>query len=150
MALFPKQMKIARKVYSSSTKRTSETIDENSPNKAENEIEPRRSKQARVEKSFGLNFLTFMLEVEPQTYNDAIRSSKSSSWKYAIKMDLLLEIKPLNCKWIFKRKIKADRTIDKYIARLLIDKMKALTTIDTLSPVSRITSIRMILAIVTL
>lgn len=30
--------------------------------------EPRRSKQVRLEKSFGHDFLTYMLEGEPQTY----------------------------------------------------------------------------------
>ena len=31
-------------------------------------LNPRCSKRARIEKSFGLDFLTYMLEGEPQTY----------------------------------------------------------------------------------
>ena len=30
-----------------------------------NEVEPRHSKRAKTSKSFGLNFLTYMLEDEP-------------------------------------------------------------------------------------
>ena len=43
-----------------------ETINENSQDQNEDsEVEPRRSKRARIEKSFGLDFLTYMLEEEP-------------------------------------------------------------------------------------
>ena len=108
-----------------------------------------------------------MLEAEPQTYNEAIHSSESTLWKDAIKseidsimqnhtwelVDLPSRIKPLNSKWIFKQKMKADGTIDKYKARLVIKDYKqkeGLDYFDTFSPVSRITSIRMILAIAAL
>ncbi|GKB01907.1 putative RNA-directed DNA polymerase [Tanacetum coccineum] len=56
-------------------------------------------------------------------------------------------------KWIFKKKMKADGTIDKYKARLVIKgyrQPEGLDYFDTYSPVTRITSIRMILAIATL
>ncbi|KAK8685585.1 hypothetical protein V6N13_041585 [Hibiscus sabdariffa] len=105
-----------------------------------------------------------MLEDEPQTYNDAIRSSEGTLWKDAIKneiesimqnhtwelVDLPPGIKLLSSKWIFKRKMKADGSIDKYKARLVIKgyrQKEGLDYFDTYSSVSRITSIRMILAI---
>nr|GEZ00202.1 retrovirus-related Pol polyprotein from transposon TNT 1-94 [Tanacetum cinerariifolium] len=65
-------------------------------------------------------------------------------------VDLPPGCKPLGYKWIFKKKIKADGTIDKYKARLVIKgfrQREGLDYFDTYSPVSRITSIRMILAI---
>ena len=58
--------------------------------------------------------------------------------------------KPLSCKWVFKRKKKVDGLIDKYKARLVIKyykKTKGLDYFDTYSPVTRINSIRMVLAI---
>ena len=61
--------------------------------------------------------------------------------------------KPLGSKWIFKRKKKADGTIDKYKARLLIKGYKqqaGQSYFDTYSLVTRINSIRMIIMIVVL
>ena len=51
------------KVEPNSSKRAFETINENSQDGNDtSEVEPRRSKRARVEKSFGPDFLTYMLE----------------------------------------------------------------------------------------
>ena len=41
-------------------------------------IEQRRSKRTRIEKPFGLDFLTCMLETKPQTYKEAIKFVKGS------------------------------------------------------------------------
>ena len=74
-----------------------------------------------------------MLESEPQTYNEAIRSLEGPLWKEAIKseidsimqnytwelVDLPPGCKPLGYKWIFKRIMKTDGTIDKYKANLV-------------------------------
>ena len=65
-------------------------------------------------------------------------------------MDLSPGSKPLGFKWVFKKKMKIDGTIDKYKARLVIKgykQQKGLDYFDTYSPISRITSIRMMLAI---
>ena len=108
-----------------------------------------------------------MLESEPQTFKEAVNSSDGPLWKEAIKseidsilqnhtwelVDLPSRCKPLGYKWIFKRKMKADGTIDKYKAQLVIKGYKqreGLDYFDTYSPVMRITFIRMILAIAAL
>ena len=156
------------KEESSSLKRTCETIRENSQDlELVSEDEPRRSKRIRTEKTFGPDFLTYLLDSEPQSFNEAVSSTEGSSWKEAINseiesilqnhtwelVDLPPGCKPLGAKWIFKRKIKADGSIEKYKARLVIKGYKqreGLDYFDTYSPVTRINSIRMILAIATL
>ena len=109
----------------------------------------------------------YMLEVKPQDYREAVSSPESPLWKEAINSEIdsilqnhtweLVDLppgnKPLSSKWTFKRKMKANGTIDKYKARLVIKGYKQkedLDYFDTYSHVSRITSIRMILAIVAL
>ena len=152
----------------SSSKQVLETIHENSQDEdTDGEVEPRRSKMARTEKSFGPDFLTYMLEGEPQTYKEAVNSTESPMWKEAIKseidsllhnhtwelVDLPSGCKPLSSKWIFKRKRKVDGSIDKYKARLAIKgfrQTEGLDYFDTYSPVTRINSIRMVLAIAAL
>ena len=65
-------------------------------------------------------------------------------------MDLPLGCKPLSSKWVFKRKRKVDGSIDKYKARLVIKDHKQnerLDYFDTYSLMTRINSIRMVLAI---
>ena len=121
----------------SSSKRTYETMNEDSQNQNQEqdvEDEPRRSKRIRIEKYFGPDFLTYLLENEPQSFQEAVNSPKGPLWKEAIKskidsilqnhtwelVDLLSGSKPLGYKWIFKKKIKADGTIDKFKARLVI------------------------------
>jgi hypothetical protein len=61
--------------------------------------------------------------------------------------------KPLGYKWIFKRKIKANNTIDKYKARLVVKCFKqqeGVNYFDRYSHVSRITSIQTLIVITTI
>uniref|UniRef100_A0A2N9EVE4 Reverse transcriptase Ty1/copia-type domain-containing protein n=1 Tax=Fagus sylvatica TaxID=28930 RepID=A0A2N9EVE4_FAGSY len=132
-----------------------------------NEVEPRRSKRTKTLKTFGPDFLTFMLEDEPQSFKEAMSTPEAPLWKKAINseiesilqnhtwelVDLPPGCKPLGYKWIFKRKMKADGSIDKYKARLVVKGYKqkeGVDYFDTYSPVTRITSIRMLIAIAAL
>ena len=68
-------------------------------------------------------------------------------------MDLPPGSKPLKYKRIFKRKMKADGSIDKYKAKLVIKgyrQKESLDYFDIYSPVTRITSIYMLIAIAAL
>ncbi|GKD80314.1 zinc finger, CCHC-type containing protein [Tanacetum coccineum] len=57
---------------------------------------------------------------------------------------------PPGCKWIFKRKMKVDGTIDKFKARLIIQGFKqkeGIDYFDTYAPFARINTIRLLLAL---
>ncbi|GJS17582.1 zinc finger, CCHC-type containing protein [Tanacetum coccineum] len=101
---------------------------------------------------------------DPRTYNEAMQSRDSAFWKETIDdeigsimenntwvlSDLPPGCKPLGCKWIFKRKIKVDGTIDKFKARLVIQgfrQKEGIGYFDTYAPVARITTIRLLLAL---
>ncbi|GKE49765.1 zinc finger, CCHC-type containing protein [Tanacetum coccineum] len=65
----------------------------------------------------------------------------NNTWVLA---DLPLGCKPLGCKWIFKRKLKVDKTVKKFKARLVIQGLKQKSGIDyfdTYAPVARISTI---------
>ncbi|GJT32283.1 zinc finger, CCHC-type containing protein [Tanacetum coccineum] len=64
--------------------------------------------------------------------------------------DLPPGCKPLGCKWIFKRKMKVDGTIDKFKARLVIQgfrQKEGIDYFDTYAPVARISTIRLLIAL---
>ena len=83
-----------------------------------------------------------------EAINDEVESIlQNHTWEL---MDIPPGSKPLGYKWIFKKKIKADGSIDKYKARLVIKGYKqkeGLDCFDTYSPVTRISSIRMLITI---
>ena len=118
---------------SNSSKRTHDTAIGSSQGQQDDD-EPRHSKRTRTPKSFGPDFLTYLLEDEPQSFKEAMSSPEVPYWKEAINdevesilqnhtwelVDLPPGSKPLGYKWIFKKKMKADGSIDKYKARLVI------------------------------
>ncbi|GKB35786.1 DNA polymerase zeta catalytic subunit-like protein [Tanacetum coccineum] len=137
--------------------------DKNSEIPQEN-VEPRRSKGAKVTKDFGPDYMTYIVNEEPQTYKAAMESSETPYWKEAIQseidsivhnntwklVDLPSRHKPIGHKWIFKKKLRPDGTIEKYKARLVAKgyrQKEGQDFFDTYSPVTRITSIRTLIAI---
>nr|GEW15052.1 zinc finger, CCHC-type [Tanacetum cinerariifolium] len=100
---------------------------------------------------------------DPRTYDEAMQSRDATFWKEAIDdeigsimenntwvlSDLPPGCKPLGCKWIFKRKMKVDGTIDKFKARLVIQgfrQKEGIDYCDTYASVAHITTIRFLLA----
>ncbi|GJZ75237.1 zinc finger, CCHC-type containing protein [Tanacetum coccineum] len=81
---------------------------------------------------------------DPKTFDEAMKSQDVAFWKEAINdemdsimgnntwvlADLPSGCKPLGCKWIFKRKLKVDGTIETFKARLVIQGFKQKSRID--------------------
>jgi hypothetical protein len=94
---------------------------------------PRRSKRQKTAKSFGDDFTVYLIDDSPKTITKAFSSPDANDWKEAVRseMDSILSngtwelverpygCKPVGCKWVFKKKLKPDGTIDKYKARLV-------------------------------
>ena len=65
-------------------------------------------------------------------------------------VDLPPSCKPIGCKWIFKKKMKIDGTIDKFKARLVAQgftQKRDVDCFDTYAPVVRTATVRLLLAI---
>jgi hypothetical protein len=85
-------------------------------NEIVSELEPRRSKRQRVEKSLGDDFVTYIVDDEPRNISEAYASPEAEYWKDAVRSEMdsiitngtweLAELtpgcKPVGCKWIFK------------------------------------------------
>src|SRR5438045_9399076 len=104
-------------------------------------------------------------EVEPMTYNQALSLPNANKWKAAMQEELesmwtnqvwdLVDLpagrKTIGNKWVLKIKRNSDGSIERYKARLVAkgyNHMEGVDYDETFSPVSRLESIRAILAVV--
>ncbi|KAK1685145.1 hypothetical protein QYE76_045993 [Lolium multiflorum] len=110
-----------------------ESDDESSDSDEDDNEAPTRSKRQRTAKSFGNDFIVYLVDDTPTTISEALASPDADYWKEAVQseMDSILAngtwelterpygCKPVGCKWVFKKKLRADGTIEKYKARLV-------------------------------
>jgi transposase InsO family protein len=125
---------------------------------------PMRSKRQRIAKSFGDDFIVYLVDDTPNSIAEAYASPDADDWKEAVhnEMDSILSngtwelserpygCKPVGCKWVFKKKLRPDGTIEKYKARLVAKgytQKEGEDYFDTYSPVARLTTIRVLLSL---
>ncbi|WJZ98697.1 hypothetical protein VitviT2T_017207 [Vitis vinifera] len=101
---------------------------------------------------------------DPKNYEEAMQSLDRNKWQEAMESEMesmkinkvwtLVEaskdIKPIGCKWVYKKKIGADGKVETYKARLVAKGYRQKEGIDydeTFSPVAMLKSIRILLAI---
>nr|KYP58848.1 Retrovirus-related Pol polyprotein from transposon TNT 1-94 [Cajanus cajan] len=112
--IFPLKNKLSKPIYdtSSSVLPSSSIVNKN--------FEPGISKRIIKAKDFGPEFYSFLLENDPKTYSEAMRSVAAPFWKEIINdeinslkinktwflTDLPLGCKSIGCKWVFRKKIK--------------------------------------------
>jgi hypothetical protein len=106
----------------------------------------------------------FLTEEDPKTYEEAMRSIDASFWKDAVNselesimsnntwelVDLPKGFKPINSKWVFRRKLRPDGTIERFKARLVVKGYTQKFGVDffyTYSPVTKIATIRTLFAL---
>ena len=114
-------------------------------------------------KSFGDDFIVYLMDDTPRTIEEAYSSPDADYWKEALrsKIDSIMSngtwvvverpygSKPVGCKWVFKKKLRPDDTIEKYKTRLVAEDytQKGEDFFDTYSPVVRLTTIRVLLSL---
>jgi hypothetical protein len=93
----------------------------------------RRRKRQMTAKSFGDDFTVYLVDDTPKTILRASASPDADDWKEAVhsEMDSILSTgtwelvdqpygyKLVGCKWVFKKKLRPNGTIDKYKASLV-------------------------------
>jgi hypothetical protein len=94
---------------------------------------PRRSKRTRIAKSFGDDFTVYLVDDTSKIIVEAFSSPDVDDWKEVVRseidsilsngtwelVDRLYGCKPIGCKWVFKKNLRPDGTIDKYNTRLV-------------------------------
>jgi hypothetical protein len=138
---------------------TPELIHEEIDNEA-----PRRSKILRTTKSFGDDFTIYLMDDTPKTIVEAFVSPDADDWKEAVRseMESILSngtwelvdrpyvCKPMGYKWVFRKKLRPDGTIDKYKTRLMAKgytQKEGKDFFDTYSLVARLTTIHGVLSL---
>ena len=132
--------------------------------------EPRRSGRPRHQpERYGLLMtqegdVLLMDQDEPTTYEEAVNGLESEKWLEAMGSEMesmytnqvwtLVDapegIKPIGCKWVFKKKTDMDGKVNTFKARLVAKGFKQIHGVDydeTFSPVAMLKSIRILLAI---
>ncbi|KAL0394995.1 UNVERIFIED_CONTAM: Retrovirus-related Pol polyprotein from transposon TNT 1-94 [Sesamum latifolium] len=124
----------------------------------------RSTRESRVPERYGFVGLTSQLDNDPKTYREAMSDIDSDKWLEAIKSEMdsmgsnqvwtLVNppkgVRPVGCKWVYKRKLEADGEVTAFKARLVAKGYTQRPEVnfeETYSPVAMAKSIRILLAI---
>ena len=97
--------------------------------------EPRRSGRVvtQPDRFIGLEEISVELETDPENYNEVIQDKDVTLWQRAMNtemesmysnqvwtlVDPVVGVKPIGCKWIYKRKRGIDGKVETFKARLV-------------------------------
>jgi hypothetical protein len=89
-------------------------------------VSTRKSKRSRIAKSFGDDYIVYIMDNTPSTIEEAYSSPDPDFWKEEIRseMDYIMSnetwevvehpygCKPIGSKWVFQKKLRPDGTIE--------------------------------------
>ncbi|KAL0451360.1 UNVERIFIED_CONTAM: hypothetical protein Slati_1114100 [Sesamum latifolium] len=119
----------------------------------------RSTRESRPPERYGFVGLTSQMDNDPRTYGEAMSNIDSDKWLDAMKFEMdsmglnqvwtLVDppkgVKPVGCKWVYKRKLGADREVTTFKARLVAKGYTQRPRVDfekTYLPVAMAKSIR--------
>ena len=96
--------------------------------KEDNNDAPRKSKRQKTVNSFGDDFIVYLMDDTSRTIEEVYSSPDADYWKEAVRseMDSIMSnrtwevverpygCKSVGCKWVFKKNLRLDGTIEKY------------------------------------
>jgi hypothetical protein len=102
-------------------------------NHEDNNIVTQKNKRRRTAKSFGEDYVIYLVDDTHKTIEEAYSSLDTDLWKEVVQseidsimsngtwevVDRPYGCKHVGCKWVFKKKLRPDGTIEKYKARLV-------------------------------
>ncbi|KAL0411202.1 UNVERIFIED_CONTAM: hypothetical protein Slati_3709900 [Sesamum latifolium] len=94
----------------------------------------RSTRESQVPERYGFIGLTSQLDNDPKTYGEAMSDIDSDKWLEAMKSEMdsmgsnqvwtLVDppkgVRPVGCKWVYKRKLGADGEVTAFKARLMV------------------------------
>nr|ABA99522.1 retrotransposon protein, putative, Ty1-copia subclass [Oryza sativa Japonica Group] len=130
----------------------------------DNIVATRKSNRQRTTKSFGDDYIVYLVDDTPRTIEEAYSSPDANYWKEAVcdEMDSIMSngtwevveclygCNHVGCKLVFKKKLRPNGIIKNYKARLVAKGYTQKEGEDffyTYSPVARLTTIRILLAL---
>ncbi|KAL0453683.1 UNVERIFIED_CONTAM: Retrovirus-related Pol polyprotein from transposon TNT 1-94 [Sesamum latifolium] len=124
----------------------------------------RSTRESRPPERYGFVGLNSQLDNDPRTYEEAMSDIDSDKWIEAMKskmdsmgsnhvwtlVDPPKGVRPVGCKWVYKRKLEADGEVTAFKARLVVKgyaQRPGANFEETYSPVAMAKSIQILLAI---
>jgi hypothetical protein len=127
-------------------------------------VSTQKSKIPRIAKSFSDDIIVYLVDDTPSTMEEAYSSPDADFWKEAIRseMDSIMSnatwevverpygCKSIGSKWVFKKKLRPNDTIERYKSGLIIksySQKEGDDFFDTYSPVARLTTVSVLLSL---